>query len=383
MHRVLAELPSQLIGRIVNVPDSFRLHRVVEKRILNALVGNKIRKDHARCPVQLARPVAGSEKLPKNSGQFQRTGAGPGQRHLASRGIEILFFQKHNDFFRRQRVAPGLDTRRFHIARKLRKKIVRIGSRRRKRLGLADGGVDAFFFGGHRINRFAAQLPPDFHARLGEFAPHGVFGHLRKRKRGADSHLGQIVRGGRPDSPDFLYRKITQVLRNLPPPDDGQARRLLMLGGRLGQHFGDAQSHRHGNGQFPLDFFFHPQGDVFIRRFQRPAHAGEIGKRFVDGILFHVGRKAAHHRKQPAGKQAVGFVVRRQDNQTRTHFARIDKRHAALDAQAFGRVACARNNAAFAPGDERLSPKLGMNRLLAGRKKSVAVDVNDGARPGM
>ncbi len=42
-------------------------------------------------------------------------------------------------------------------------------------------------------------------------------------------------------------------------------------------------------------------------------------KSLVDGIFLDIRREAAHDGKHPPGKQAVGFMVRRQDDQPRTH----------------------------------------------------------------
>ena len=114
---------------------------------------------------------------------------------------------------------------------------------------------------------------------------------------------------------------------------------------------------------------------------QSAAHTGDIGKSFVDGIFFHIGREAAHDGKHPPGKETIRFVIRRQNNQPRADFTRFVQWNAALDSDVFGGVAGAGDNAAFTTGNERLTPKLGMNRFLTGCKKSVAVDVNNRARP--
>src|SRR5262249_38714256 len=91
---------------------------------------------------------------------------------------------------------------------------------------------------------------------------------------------------------------------------------------------------------------------------------------------------APHNRKKTGGEQAIGFVVGRKNDGLRTYLANIGQAHAARNTARFGLIAHGRGNAAFFARDDRTALQLRAARLLTGRKKRIAINVEDGTGKG-
>lgn len=97
MHRVLAKFLSQLIGHTVNVFYFFRLNRIVKQRVLFIGIRLQVEKDNPGRPVSIPGAVTGVKQFMNDPGDFQGTGAGPGELCLAAHRVEILLLEKHNN----------------------------------------------------------------------------------------------------------------------------------------------------------------------------------------------------------------------------------------------------------------------------------------------
>ena len=116
---------------------------------------------------------------------------------------------------------------------------------------------------------------------------------------------------------------------------------------------------------------------------QRPPHSRDIGKGFVNGILFHLIGKAPHDVEHPPGEEAVGLIVGRQYDQAGANFFCLMQGDASFDSYLFGGITGAGDYSTFCTGDDWLPSQLGMNGFLTGREECVAVNMNNGLGPGM
>ncbi len=166
------------------------------------------------------------------------------------------------------------------------------------------------------------------------------------------------------------------------PGDHGEAVRFLMLRADLRQDLGEADADRHGDPQLCLDRLSHLLGDRLVGPVKAPPEAGEIDKGLVDGVFLDIGREPPHDLEHPYGKEAVGLVVGRQDHRVGTELLHLGEAYAALHAARLCFVARGRHDPALLAGDHRPALELRVDRLLAGCKERIGIEMEDGLRPG-
>ncbi len=256
-----------------------------------------------------------------------------------------------------------------------------VAGRRGEGLHLADGGVDALLFRYYGVCGFSPQLPPDLHAGLREALPYRVFRQPGELESGSDPHLVQIAGCGMADAPYLFYRKRLEVAGDGSSRNDGETVRLLMFGSRLGEHLGEAEPCRDSDAQILLDFSFYSQRNGLVRGVKRPAHARNVRKGLVNGILLHLGCEAPDDAEHPPGKEAVGFIVGGQNNEIGTENPGLVQRDAPFDTHPLCGIAGAGDDPPFSPRDQGFPPEFGVDGLFAGCEEGVSVDMQDGPGP--
>src|SRR5262249_12011398 len=112
---------------------------------------------------------------------------------------------------------------------------------------------------------------------------------------------------------------------------------------------------------------------------ERTPEPGQISEAFVDAVLLDVRSVAPHDREEPLGEEAIRLVVGGENDRLRTDLPDVGQAHAADHTARLGLVTHRGCNAPFQTGDDRSALELRVTGLLAGSKKRIAVDVNDGA----
>lgn len=105
------------------------------------------------------------------------------------------------------------------------------------------------------------------------------------------------------------------------------------------------------------------------------AQSSNIAECFVNGILFHIRCKTPHDVEHPSGKEAVGLVIWRQDNEIRTDDFCLIQRKASGNSHFLGGITGAGHNAPFSACYHGFPFQLGMNQLFAGGKEGVTVSI--------
>ena len=149
--------------------------------------------------------------------------------------------------------------------------------------------------------------------------------------------MNKIIWRGR--SPDLLDGQIAYVLGDPAARDQGEARGLAVFRAHLGEHLGEGKAHGDRDPQLALDLALDVEGNRLVGGAQGTAQPREVGEGLVDGVLLHLGREAADDVVHPPRKEAVGLVVRGQNDEPRADLFRLVQGNAPLDPQGLGGVA--------------------------------------------
>src|SRR5262249_10095683 len=106
------------------------------------------------------------------------------------------------------------------------------------------------------------------------------------------------------------------------------------------------------------------------------------GKTFVNTVLFDLWRIAPHNGKKAFGEQAIRLIIRRQNHGFRTNLANLAHAHTTGHPPRLGLITHRGGNPALFPRDDRTALQLWAARLLARRKKRIAINVQDGTGIG-
>jgi len=87
--------------------------------------------------------------------------------------------------------------------------------------------------------------------------------------------------------------------------------------------------------------------------------------------------------EHPAGKEAVGFVIRGQDNEFGADSLSLVKGDTPGNSHILGGIAGTGHNAPLSTSNDRFSSQLRMNNLFAGGKEGISVNMHNGSWPGM
>jgi hypothetical protein len=161
--------------------------------------------------------------------------------------------------------------------------------------------------------------------------------------------------------------------------DDGEAARLVEIGGDLGQELVVGEADRDGDADLLLD----PAGktDEGDRRagMVQPLGAGEVEEGLVDRDRLDQRRQLQHEPPHLAADTAVFVDVGRDHHRVRARLEGLEHGHGRANAEGARHVAGGRHDAALAPADDhRLVVEAWIVPFLDGREEGVAVDVSDG-----
>jgi len=163
--------------------------------------------------------------------------------------------------------------------------------------------------------------------------------------------------------------------------DDGEAARLVEIGGDLGEELVVGEADGNGDADFVLDALCeaaHADGGACV---MQPLGAGEIEKGLVDGDGFDKRRQVAHQRADIARDACIFCHVGFHDDGFRAGGERLEHGHGGAHAADARDVAAGGDDAARAAADdEGLVAKLRIVALLDGGIEGVAIHVGDGKR---
>ena len=108
--------------------------------------------------------------------------------------------------------------------------------------------------------------------------------------------------------------------------------------------------------------------------------AGEIGKALVYRVLLDSTRIASHDGVHAGGEEGIGFIVCGDDHYLRVVSADLVDGHAACETERLGFICHRRGDATLRTGDDRLATECRIHGYLAGSKKAVAINVQNGTR---
>ena len=170
--------------------------------------------------------------------------------------------------------------------------------------------------------------------------------------------------------------------RNLPAGRHGHERRgFVQLAGDLADQFVGGDPLADGDFQRLPDGLADGAGD-FDRGFLTAGRKIEVA--FVNRGLFHVRREIVAVAEHPAGELLVTLVIAGQHDQLGAELARPGRGHGREDAELARFVGGRRDDAAAFPADgDGFAPQPGVGGLLDRRKKSVRVQMHDGAGHGV
>ena len=176
-----------------------------------------------------------------------------------------------------------------------------------------------------------------------------------------------------------LNGKAGDEIRALRRGDDGDAVRLVQVGGDFCQHFvvGDARrGGKPGRGEdFRAQAFGDAGGGAVFMRAVADVQIGFIERKGFDGI-----GDGEHQRADLQADGAVHGKARRREDELRATLLRAVGGHGGMDAIAARFVAGSGNHAAFFRGardDKRLAAPFGVVALLHRGVEGIHVDVDD------
>ncbi len=141
---------------------------------------------------------------------------------------------------------------------------------------------------------------------------------------------------------------------------------------------------RYGDPQFCLDGLLHLPGDHPVGTVESSS-SGPVRSTKASSMEYSStsGREAPEYLEHPDGKEAVGLIVRREDDGIGTDLLHLEEPHPPRDPPGLCLVACGRHDPALLAGDDGFTPELWMDRLLAGGKEGIGIQMEDRLRPGM
>ena len=128
---------------------------------------------------------------------------------------------------------------------------------------------------------------------------------------------------------------------------------------------------------FHVERLFDPGRNLRIRALERALQPRDIGKTLINTVLLDVRGIAAHNREHPFRQQAIGFIIGREEDHLRTAAFDLRDPHAPRDPTGLRFIAHRGGNPSFLPGDDRFAFQDRVPRLFAGRKKRIAVNMQN------
>ncbi len=218
-----------------------------------------------------------------------------------------------------------------------------------------------------------------------EAAPHrAVAAHqlaqlqLLQLADGAEPVLLQHLREGLADAPDQRHRLGGEERDRLRLADDGEAARLLEVGGDLGEELAIGEPDRDGDADLVLDLAGETGEHEGRRAAVQPLRALEVEKGLVDRDRLDQRGERLHHGADLAPDRDIFLHVRLDDHRFGAGFQRLEHRHCRAHAVDARDVAGGRDDAAFpAADDHRPVAQLRPVALLDRGVEGVAVDMGE------
>ena len=169
---------------------------------------------------------------------------------------------------------------------------------------------------------------------------------------------------------------------DVPAGDHGEVVRFPVLRSDLREDLREGDARGHGDAELLFDRSPHLLCDRFVRTVVGPPEACQVHEGLVDGVFLNVRGEAPQDLEHAHGKEAVGLVIRRQDDRVGAKLLHVREPHATRYAAGLGLVRGSGHDAALLAGDDRTALQLRVDGLLAGSEEGVGVEMHDGLGPG-